>query len=348
MVALERWLRGRLDAHDVEVSDLSIPKAGFSNETIIGHARWTDAGGDHDVQFVLRIQPTSHQLFVEPDALRQARVISALAGRAPVPTVWLVEPDAEVLGAPFFMMERVHGRIPSDVPCWHQRGWTAELSVDDQRRLHDNALAQLVALHAVDTDDGAFAFLESAGSGTALQRYVAHLRTWHEWCQPVIRDDREIIDTAMRFVADHVPDDDRRSIMWGDARVGNMIFDGDLNVVAMLDWEGATLGPPELDVAWWAMFDEFLCEANRLARLPGVPDRLGTCERYEQLSGVPLRNIGYYDVLAGLQLALINCRLADLLLSTGKAPEPIAAEIVTRVTGITQRALDRTTRPTGA
>jgi aminoglycoside phosphotransferase (APT) family kinase protein len=112
-------------------------------------------------------------------------------------------------------------------------------------------------------------------------------------------------------------------------------------VAALLDWEGASLGPPEVDVAWWAMFDEFLCEAQGLPRLPGVHDRAGTYARYEELAGAPLRDIEYYEVLVGLQLSLINSRLADLLISSGKVPEPVAAEYVTRVAGITQRSLDR-------
>ena len=112
----------------------------------------------------------------------------------------------------------------------------------------------------------------------------------------------------------------------------------------MLDWEGATLGPPEVDVTWWVMFDEFLCEAQGLTRLDGVHDRLATFARYEELAGAPLRDVGYYEVLAGLQLSLINSRLADLLVSTGKAPESVAAEIVTRVTELTRRALERSGR----
>lgn len=322
------------------VSDLSIPKAGFSNETVIGHAEWIDASGPHALDFVLRIQPTSHQLFVEPDAMRQARVMSALHGHVPVPVVELVEEDDSVLGAPFFLMRRVHGRIPGDVPSWHQRGWTVDLDPDDRRRLHDNALTELVRLHRVDTGASGFEFLENPGSGTALERYVAHLATWHDWCRPVIRYDADVIERALDFVTTNIPGDARRSVMWGDARVGNIIFDVDLEVAAMLDWEGASLAPPELDVAWWTMFDEFLCESQGLQRLSGVADREATFDRYTELSGAPLQNIGYYEVLVGLQLALINSRLADLLISTGKAPEALASTFVTRVTAITRRALD--------
>ena len=113
---LERWLRGRLDAESVTVSDLKVPKAGFSNETIVADVAWSDAAGKHDRAVVVRIEPTAHQLFVEPDALRQAQVMSTLAGHVPVPPIWLTEDDPEVLGAPFFLMERVDGRIPGDVP----------------------------------------------------------------------------------------------------------------------------------------------------------------------------------------------------------------------------------------
>jgi len=340
---LESWLAGRLRADTVAVSDLSVPKAGFSNETIVGHADWSDADGAHGLDFVLRIQPTAHQLFVEPDALRQAAVMAALAGHVPVPPIWLTESDPAVLGAPFFLMQRVYGRIPGDVPSWHHRGWTKDLAVPERTRLHDNALAALVHLHAVDTTTPAFGFLAAKGAGTALERYADHIHIWYEWCKPVRRFGTDIIDAAMAYVLAEVPADDRRSVVWGDARVGNIIFADDMSVAAMLDWEGATLGPPEIDVTWWVMFDEFLCEAQGRTRLEGVPDRLGTFDRYEELSGAPLRNRDYFEVLAGLQLALINSRLADLLVTTGQLPDAVAGEFVTRATSITKRSLDRAT-----
>jgi aminoglycoside phosphotransferase (APT) family kinase protein len=344
--ALERWLGRRLDATSVTVVDLTTPKAGFSNETIIGRAAWVDASGEHERDVVVRIEPTAHQLFVEPDALRQAHVMSLLAGQVPVPHVWCTEADQSVLGAPFFLMDRVDGRIPGDVPSWHKRGWTTELDAAARHTLHDNALGALVRLHAVDTAAPAFTALEppadpARDGGTALQRYVTHLATWYRWCRPVVRYGVDTIEAALHHVTTQVPDDDRRRVVWGDARVGNIVFADDLSVAALLDWEGASLGPPEIDVAWWVMFDEFLCEAQGLPRLAGVPDRAGTYARYEELAGAPLCDIVYYEVLVGLQLALINSRLADLLITSGKVPEAVAAEYVTRVTGMTQRSLDR-------
>jgi aminoglycoside phosphotransferase (APT) family kinase protein len=338
--ALERWFGERLGVADPVVSELSVPKAGFSNETILGSLSCTDGAGRHDRPFVLRIEPTSHQLFVQPDAMRQAQVMTALGGSVPVPTVWLTETRSDILGAPFFVMDRVFGRIPSDVPSWHRRGWTVDLAPQERARLHDGALVALAQLHAVDTSVGKLRFLDPVGAGsTALARQLSQLREFYEWCEPVRRYGADVIDAAMQYVITEMPDDDRQSIVWGDARVGNIVFADDLSVAALLDWEGATLGPPEVDVAWWVMFDEFLCEANGLTRLDGVPDRRGTLDGYEEVAGRALVDIGYYEVLAGLQFALINSRLAHLLITSGKAPEAVAAEFVTRVTGIMKRGL---------
>jgi aminoglycoside phosphotransferase (APT) family kinase protein len=338
---LEGWLSTKLDGAKVAVSDLKIPKAGFSNETILGRADWTAADGVADgMEFVLRIEPTSHQLFADPDALRQAQVMMSLAPYVPVPRIWLTGSDPGVFGAPFFVMQRVHGRITSDVPSWHKRGWVTELDVGSRTLLHDNALTQLTRLHAIDTTEG-FGFLGERSGNTMLSQYVERIREWYEWCEPVRIHDPEVIDEAMQFITTEMPGDDRASIVWGDARPGNVVIGDDLSVSAMLDWEGATLGPPEIDVAWWVMFDEFLCEANGLQRLEGIPDRLGTFDRYEQISGHQLQSIKYYEVLAGLVLSLINSRLSDLLVTTGKASPELASEFVKRVTGMTARTLAR-------
>ena len=338
---LARWLSEQLGGDAVEVSDLTIPKAGFSNETILGRADWNDAQAAHHVDFVLRIEPTAHQLFAQPDALRQAQVMQALTGLVPVPQVWLSCGDRSVLGAPFFLMKRVFGRIPSDVPSWHKRGWTTEIDPESRTLLHDNALTQLVHLHAVETSE--MQFLWPAGSGTALTRYISQLHESYKWCGPVLRHGRVVIDAAMGYVLAEQPDHTEAKVVWGDARVGNIIFGDDLSVAALLDWEGATVGPPEIDVAWWVMFDEFLCEAHGLRRLEGVADRAGTLCKYEQLSGKSLRSMQYYSVAAGLLLALINSRLADLLVSSGTSSDAFAAEIVTRVTTMVARTLDGST-----
>jgi aminoglycoside phosphotransferase (APT) family kinase protein len=330
--ALAAWFGAQVGA-PATVSDLSIPKAGFSNETVLG--RLSAAGEQLD--FVVRIQPTGHQLFVEPDALFQAAMMKALrrAGGPPVPTVLFEESDPSVLGAPFFVMQRVFGRVPSDRPGWHAGGWTTELDPAECARLYDNGLRALVALHAVDCHDG-FECLTRSGRGDAFDRYLEHVTTWYEWSKPSLRFSPEVVTAALEYVRSRRPEGaDEVCISWGDARVGNMIFDDALEVAAVLDWEGAALGPPGIDAGWWLMFEAFFTVEEGTPRLAGVPGPEETLARYEALSGRKIHDIRYYQILAGLVFSLINSRLADLYLTRYKADPEQATVFIDRTTRMT-------------
>ena len=154
--ALEQWLPSRLapDGHtDFAISEFSAPDAGYSGKTVFFTASWANFDGERSEHaLVLRTQATDHQLFTEPDAVRQAEVMRILGRHpgVPTPTIVLTERDSSVLGTPFYLMKRVHGRTPSDVPSWHKRGWTAELSAAERESLCDNALRSLVAVHRID------------------------------------------------------------------------------------------------------------------------------------------------------------------------------------------------------
>ncbi|MCM3922160.1 phosphotransferase family protein [Frankia sp. AiPs1] len=340
---LRGWLRDRHGAADVEISPLTSPKAGYSNETLYLHLAWTPPDGPRRGEdLVLRIEPTGHQLFVTPDAVRQARIMQALAPHpgVPVPTIWYIEPDPTVLGSPFYLMGRVEGRVPGDVPSWHAEGWTVELSPAQRSVMHDNALASLVALHRIDVRDG-FDFLTPAGTGTALDRYLAGLRDWHTWAQPSLRWEPETVAAAVDHLLRERPDDPAAGIVWGDARVGNISFGPEESVQAMFDWETATVGPPGIDLGWWLMFEDFLCEAQRLTRLEGVPDRAAIIARYQELSGRPVEHIDYYELLAATVMTLINSRLGVLLMTSGGLPERVASAYARRTIRMIRRGLDR-------
>jgi aminoglycoside phosphotransferase (APT) family kinase protein len=93
-----------------------------------------------------------------------------------------------------------------------------------------------------------------------------------------------------------------------------MVVAPDLSIAAVLDWEMAVLGPPELDLGWWLMFEKVAFEGFRTG-VPwpdGVPDRATTIARYEVLLGRPDNDIHYYEILAALKLAIINIRLLEL------------------------------------
>jgi aminoglycoside phosphotransferase (APT) family kinase protein len=322
---LREWLAVKLvgagtvmteDSQVVKIVDLAVPKAGFSNETILATAQWrTPLGEIHEREIVLRIEPTRHQLFLAPDALRQAAVMNVLQPYVRVPEVLFTESRADILGAPFYVMQRVRGKVTSDVPSWHSRGWVTELSEVQRSELHDNALRELVKLHRVDTSDQAFDFLRTEGNVNDLQHYVYWLEQMYEWCEPVRVHSTDVIEMAMRFIIDEIPDDPRS--------------------------EGATLGPCDIDVAWWALFDEFLCESLGITRLSGIVPRREMYLRYCDLGGEISPAIGYFEVLAGLLFTLTNSRLAHLLVESGASTETFAASIVDRAAKLTRQAIER-------
>jgi aminoglycoside phosphotransferase (APT) family kinase protein len=108
--------------------------------------------------------------------------------------------------------------------------------------------------------------------------------------------------------------------VWGDARVGNMIFGKQNTVVAAIDWEVATIGPPAIDVAHWLFFDDFATHACGIEPLPGWPDRATTISRYEDLSGRALDDLEFFEMMEEFFIATTLIRQADARVAHGLAP----------------------------
>lgn len=345
---LARWAATHLAPRghaDFQLSDFSAPNAGYSGKTVFFTASWLSPQG-HTVRrdLVLRMQAADHQLFMAPDALRQAEVMHRLGRHStvPMPNIVAREADSEVLGAPFYLMDRVHGRIPSDVPSWHKAGWTADLVLAERELLYDNALRALVELHRI-TDPADIAALAAPGPGTAIARYLDSLHRWYRSSQDALLVDPDLLAAAFAELVAQMPATAAEGIVWGDARVGNMSFAEDLSVAALFDWEGATTGPPDIDLGWWLMFERFLCESIGLRRPEGVPDDAGIVRRYEELGGRLTGDISYYTLLAAFVLTLITNRLAALLIRDGLEPA-IAHTYPTAAAELVRRYLDERTR----
>jgi len=317
------WLPKHLkpdNATRMEMSGFSAPDAGYSGKTVFFTATWTDPQGHRRSQdLVLRLQAKDHQLFTTPNAPRQAEVMRRLGQHGiAVPHVVGVETDPSVLGAPFYVMRRVHGRTPSDVPSWHKRGWTVELSADERELLCDNGLRALVAVHQVDApDDLAFLRADGPDGCTALQRYLHTLQGWYDWCRDDLKVGTDTLARALHVIHDQAPPTDAETIVWGDARVGNMSFADDLSVAALFDWETTSTGPADIDLGWWLMFETFLCESLGFTRAPGVPSDDEFICRYQEFGGILTGDIIYYQLVAAFVLSLINNRLALLLVRDG-------------------------------
>jgi aminoglycoside phosphotransferase (APT) family kinase protein len=337
---LTAWLQQRPEVETVEISEVEMPESGRSNETVYCRARWRESDGTViDQPLVIRLQAVTDGLYRRTDVLDQHRTLAAIRGRGvAVPEVLWASADAEALGRPFFAMARVAGRVLADVPSYHAAGWATELTPDQRRLLHDNALQALVALHRLDPAAG-LEFLQRPGEGSALERHLGWVQEWFAWAA---RDrDLELLRAGMRYVVEQRPATEDSGIVWNDARVGNMIIAEDLSIAAILDFEVAGLGPAEIDLGWWLMFEEFLTDAQRTSRLPGFFDRAETIARYEELSGKAVEQIEYYEVLAALGFSLVMLRYADREVEAGRlGPETTmgvanpASQILARKLGL--------------
>jgi aminoglycoside phosphotransferase (APT) family kinase protein len=120
---------------------------------------------------------------------------------------------------------------------------------------------------------------------------------------------------------------------WGDARVGNIIFDEHNRVAAIIDWEMASTGPAEVDLGWWLMMDEFYSTGLGVDPLPGVPDEPSQLRRWEQLMGRSAENLLYYKILAALRFAIICTRTFDHFADKGLLA-PVSSVYTTNPVGL--------------
>ncbi|MFF4767350.1 phosphotransferase family protein [Streptomyces sp. NPDC001255] len=297
------------------------PGAGQSGDILLFDATWQDEGRERAGGFVMKRQPASDRIFLDADVLDECRVLQGLAGTGvPVPAVIGGEADAAVLGTPFFVMARVDGDVPAGRPSMHVAGWLPTLTETGRGRVWESGLDTLAAVHRVDWRR-THPFLPGAGEalaagGDPLAAYVRRLGRWYRWA--AAGRDFPVTDAAWAHLAG------RREragaaesvLVWGDARPGNMIFGGDLSVAAALDWEVAMIGPPEIDLAHWLVFDEFV--AADVTRLPGFPGREAVLDRYTRNTGRTPRDLEYFEVLQAFFLATTIIRQADLGVAAGR------------------------------
>jgi aminoglycoside phosphotransferase (APT) family kinase protein len=114
--------------------------------------------------------------------------------------------------------------------------------------------------------------------------------------------------------------DDRDVLLWGDARPGNILFAPDQSIAAVLDWEGAFIGPRALDVGYWIMMDSFHAEKIGIERSPGWPSEVEVVDRYRQVSGHELHDLDYYIVLGAFFIATTLIRATDISVESGRLP----------------------------
>ncbi len=267
---------------------ISLIGDGHSNETFL-----IERGGR---RFVLRRPPRPPIPPSANDMLREARVLTALHGRARVPEVLAVCDDESVIGAPFYAMELVAGvAVTTQLP--------PALNNPEQRRAAGEELIDaLVEMHAVDWRA---AGLDGFGKPEGyLERQVRRfLGLWEH------NKTREIdaVERVGGWLSEHMPQSPAATVVHGDYRLGNVLLSeqAPARITAILDWEMSTIGDPLADLGYLCTLyvdrtDPSLgmFELASLTRDEGWPLRSELVARYEEKSGRSMTDIRWYQALA--------------------------------------------------
>lgn len=255
---LTLWLTDRLgDVADPTVTASADDIAnGMSSSTLLFDLDWHSGGATHHAALVARIAPDPDGIPVFPryDLQAQFETVRAVAEatEVPVPGLRWLEPTGAVLGQPFFVMDRVAGRVPPDMlPYTFGDNWLFDAAPTDQATLQDAMVGVLADLHAIDDVASRFAGLAADGAPAGhLARHLARTRAWYDWSVTESGTRSPLVEAALDQLTAELPGDPGEPVLsWGDARIGNVIFDG-FEPAAVLDWEMADLGPRELDLVW--------------------------------------------------------------------------------------------------
>lgn len=297
---------------------------GMSSETILFDADWD--GEVH--RLVARVAPADEDVpvFRTYDLAMQFRVMELVRERSdtPVPECLWLEEDPSVLGSPFFVMRRVEGRVPRDNLPYTFEGWVLDATDAERLALQDDTVWAIAGVHGVDLRDVDTSFLgHDADGAPALRQHVDAWRSYYDWLRgtapiPVIDDAFDWLDA--RWPAD---DGGRPVLSWGDARIGNVLYDG-YRPAALLDWEMAGIAPPGVDLGWLAYMHLFFQDVAEQLDLPGLPGFLDLDDIaavYEARTGVEVADRDFWLVYAALRYGLVMARIHQRQVAFGEVEE---------------------------
>jgi aminoglycoside phosphotransferase (APT) family kinase protein len=312
---LRNWLSGQVPgSSDLSIDNLSYPRgAGQSHETILFDARWKDGGEQREQGCVLRIRPEKFTVF--PDNLfdEQYQIMKALAqdGRVRVARPLWFEAEPAVLGKPFFVMEKKHGRVPVSIPPYARSGWMIEATPEQRRTLWHNAVTQLALIQTIPLDG--LGFLEGPkGAERGLAQEWDKYCRFVDWLEEV--EPQPILRAALARLKETWPAHQPEGLVWGDARIGNMMFGDDYDVVAVMDWEQPSLGGALHDLAWFCVISDTMHGPNSTygAPLEGMGSHDETVALWEQVSGKSAAGLSWYEDFTEFKMTCTGVRLGHL------------------------------------
>jgi aminoglycoside phosphotransferase (APT) family kinase protein len=292
--AIETFLKDALPHLEGSLSIKQFP-SGYSNLTYLLKI------GDRE--FVLRRPPFGRKAKTAHDMGREYRILSALNpvfSYCPKPILYTEDPA--VIGAPFYVMERLRGIILRRDP---PKGLS--FTSDQARRLSENLFDLQVQLHSIDH--------EAIGLGKfgKPQGYVRRqVEGWIQRYRAAHTDDVPDYEEVISWIQAHVPpDSDRPCIIHNDFKLDNVVLEekDPMRIIGILDWEMATIGDPLMDLggalSYWMQGDDPQ-EMHLIRTVPymeGFLTRQEILSRYQQRSDRPIEDFRFYYCFGLFRLA---------------------------------------------
>jgi len=270
-----------------------------------GHSNLTYFVSLGEKEMVLRRPPFGSKVKTAHDMGREFRVLSRLHSVYPAPRALLYCDDTSILGAPFYLMERIHGIIlRRELPAGLQ------IPAETARQLDESFIDNLARLHGLD-----YAAIGLADLGKPQGYLERQVRGWIERYYGSRTHDLPEVERLSAWLKEHLPAQNDATLIHNDYKFDNMMLDAEdiTQVNGVLDWEMCTLGDPLSDVgtaiAYWVDPDD-PAELQSIhwgpTTLPGSLRRRELVQRYAEQTGRDVGNIVYYYVFALFKTAVIT------------------------------------------
>ncbi|HLJ28257.1 MAG TPA: phosphotransferase family protein [Candidatus Angelobacter sp.] len=270
-----------------------------------GHSNLTYFVSLGDREMVLRRPPFGSKVKSAHDMGREYRVLSRIHSVYPAPKALLYCDDASILGAPFYLMERMHGIIlRREMPPGLQ------ITPEKVRRLSESFIDNLARLHSLD-----YAAIGLADLGKPDGYLERQVRGWIERYYGSKTHELPEVERLSAWLKEHMPTQSGATLIHNDYKYDNMVLDATdiTQVKGVLDWEMCTLGDPMADlgtaIAYWVEAGD-PPELQTIhwgpTRLPGSLGRSQLIQRYAEKTERDVSKIIYYYVFALFKTAVIT------------------------------------------
>jgi aminoglycoside phosphotransferase (APT) family kinase protein len=304
---LTAWLRTQVpDADDVRIEGLDRVHFGHSAEMMMLSVVTRHGDEDNRQDAVLRLRPKPPALLEPYDLVRQFTILRALANTpVRVPRALWLEETGDVLGRPFFVMERATGQV-------YEMEAPADVADSTVVRMCQSLVEQLAAIHTVDLTQTGLDALDDGGDH--LARELDH---WAAETNRVKRDRLPALERLQQALRAGTPKPcPNVTLVHGDAKPGNFAFtDGEVS--AVFDWEMTTVGDPLTDIGWLEMLWMQPVGINSHPAAPGIDALL---EHYESVSGIKIQNRSWYRAFNAYKMAVI-CLIGAMLIEDGHSDD---------------------------